>query len=258
MNLDATILLAMGTSEGAIKGWDTRCRGRHGEYGFVSHNTEEGLNFEQAAERLDSPQQQAAITRAKELLSTTLGTGTVRSAIGDWQDGAENSSVIFSKSTDSRKLDYMMASLGSELKQKAVISFSYDKNGDDAVWTLNTQKGMKEVRDALDQAGVKYRTLVPGRAGTTVHIFDQGTELGDSVHKAAQTLGASVNAIVGTGKFIGGDTREEGEKAYQQIIEGYRKNATVGIAGGRGDRGQLWIRGRGPATQEVSFLMVPR
>jgi hypothetical protein len=45
--------------------------------------------------------------------------------------------------------------LGSELNQKSVITFVYDKNCDDTVWTLNTGKNMKVVRDALDAAGVK-------------------------------------------------------------------------------------------------------
>lgn len=229
MNLQTTIeILAFGTHEGAEKGWDTRGRGRKGEYGFFSPNVEENLTFEQAVQKLNSPEQQRAIQRAKELTQQILGGGEVNSAVGDWKDGAENSSVIFSKNTDPDKLNYEMATLGSELNQKSVISFVKDKDGDDTVWTLRTPKSMEETRDALDKAGINFRTLVPAKGGTTIHVFDQGTQLGDNITQAAKNLGSEVEAMFGKGQFIGGDSREEGQQAYRKIIEGYHKNSEAG------------------------------
>ena len=139
--------------------------------------------------------------------------------MGDWSDGAENSSVMYSGQANRDKMDYVMATLGKEFNQKAVISFVHDENGGDWIHTMNTAKGMDEVRSTLDKLGVQFRTLIPEKDGTiTVQVFDQGGELAEKSLQAASALDSGIEALRGDGKFIGGDSREEAQKEYAQVL----------------------------------------
>jgi hypothetical protein len=55
----------------------------------------------------------------------------------------------------------------------------------------------------------------------------------------------------GTGSFIGGDTREEGQEAYRKIIESYRQNASSGIGRSRADGREYGIHWGDSATEEI-------
>lgn len=231
MNLKSTIVLfGYGTSEGVTKEWDTRGRGRHTQesFGFVSPNTEENLTFQDAYQRLNSPQQQETIQKAQNFVNQVfVGGGKVTSAVGDWKDGAENSAVVEVTGQNKNLLDYAMATLGKQLNQKAVLSFTHDDNGKDALWTIHTGQDIQSVRNQLDVAGVNFRTLVPEQGGTTIHIFDSGTEMADKIGAVAQKLKGQIEVASGTGDFIGGDSREEAQKQYDKVISGYQKTRTV-------------------------------
>lgn len=197
-----------------------RCgRPAEGSVGFVSPNEQEGLTFEEAYNKLGSPEQESLIGRAKELLKD----GSVESGIGDWSDGAENSSILKTDTVDKSKMDYVAAKLGMEYNQKAVISFVRDDTGKDTVWEMTTQGDLQTVRQSLDKLGIQFRTLVPGDTGTKIYVFDSGTELGEKVVQAASQLGSDLEYTRGSGEFIGGDTREDGRRAYEKIIGNYEK-----------------------------------
>lgn len=201
--------------------------------GFFSPNTEENLKFEDAWQRLNSPEQQQAISKAQFLINSVFkGQGTVQSAIGDWQDGAENSAVVTVPGHNKRALDYTMATLGKELNQKAVLSFVHDNTGDDRVYSLHTNQDVQSIRKVLQENGINFRTIVPEGKGATVHVFDQGGKMIDAIGKASQQLGVKgLSVIAGTGEFIGGDTREEGQKQYEQVIGRYHKATGIRASG---------------------------
>jgi hypothetical protein len=210
---------AYGTHEGLLKAWDTR--GRHGAEGFVSPSHED-INFDEALKRLRSEEQRQFISQANGLVKQVVGKGEVKSAIGDWKDGAENSSIIVSSSAKKEDMAYITAKLGAMSQQKAVLVFGRDKAGSDTIWTFEDGPNVNEVRQALDRVGLDFRTVIPGQK-TEVHIFDQGSKLRDAVGKVAAQFGGDVRFSRGTGEFIGGDTREEGKQKFQQVISQYEK-----------------------------------
>jgi len=200
--------------------------------GFFSPNTQENLTFEDAWKKLNSPEQQQAISRAQFLVKSVFGTGTVQNAIGDWADGAENSAVVTVPGHNKEALDFTMATLGKELNQKAVLSFVHDETGDDRVYSMHTNQDIQTVRQILQQNGVNFRTIVPEGKGATIHVFDQGGKMVDAIGKSAQALKAEgLTVIAGSGSFIGGDTREEGQKQYEQVIGRYKKASGIRASG---------------------------
>lgn len=242
MNLRSTIELSAGGPGSGCNPQAGKCGRPSGGVGFVSPNTDEGLTFEQAVSRLSSPEQTQEVQRAQSLLGKG---GTVESGVGDWQDGAENSSILKMDNDDADKMDYVSAKLGMEFNQKQVLSFSHDENGKDLVYTLQTGKDMNSVRADLDRAGINFRTLVPSEGGTTVHIFDQGGALTDRITEAANTLGSGVDFIRGNGEFIGGDSREQGRQAFRKIVEAYERTRKVWAGSDRSNQAGWQARIRG-------------
>lgn len=238
MQLKTTIILYAGGPGSGCNPKVGKC-GRHPSgkdvsEGFFSPNTEENLTFEQAYQRLNSPEQQQAISRAQFLIKSVFGQGTVQSAIGDWQDGAENSALVTVPGHDKRALDYTMATLGKELNQKSVLSFTHDETGSDRVYSLQTNQDVQTIRKVLQDSGISFRTIVPQGKGATVHVFDQGGKMVDAIGKAAQQLKAKgLTVIAGTGSFIGGDTREAGQKEYEQVIGRYHKASGIRASGNK-------------------------
>lgn len=199
--------------------------------GFFSPNTSENMKFEDALQKLNSPEQQQAVSRAQFLINKVFGAGTVQSAIGDWQDGAENSALVTVPGHDKDALDFTMATLGKELNQKSVLSFVHDESGNDRVYSLHTDQDVQTIRNVLQKSGINFRTIVPEPQGATIHVFDQGGTMVDAIGKAAQQLKANgLTVIAGTGEFIGGDTREAGQNQYEQVIGRYKKAASVRAA----------------------------
>lgn len=188
--------------------------------GFVSPNLSENLSFEQAQAKLESPEQKQFLQHAQKV-ATTVDSGTVHSAIGDWHDGAENSTVLHARKVSDDQMRYMVALLGRDSSQKQVISFVHETGGPDTMYTFRASKDMQEVRSTLDNAGIQFRTLVPVKNGTEVYVFDPGSHLRDNIGKAAQHYGVKVQFATGHGDFIGGETREEGRSAYNKIIRSY-------------------------------------
>jgi len=220
--------------------------------GFFSPNVEENMTFEQAMKKLGSPEQSSAVAKANTLIQSLFGGGTVQSAIGDWKDGAENSAVIHVDSTDRNTLDYALATLGKNLNQKSVLSFTHQNNGGDALWTLHTGMDMQTIRKTLDKEGIAFRTLVPGADGTTVHLFDQGTKMVDSIGRVALALQSEVEVSSGQGEYIERDSgdpasyQQKGQGGYDGVISRYRQAHGLRASGAEYyPRGQgRWILGR--------------
>ena len=193
-----------------------------GGIGFASPNEKENGTFEDARAALSSDEQKKFHALAEKVVERVGGGGEVNDAIGDWSDGAENSLVVHSANGDPDNVCYQMSVLGKAANQKAVIAFSLAEDGSDSIYTFNTPASMVSVRATLDGFGLKYRTLEPQLdGGTRVYIFDQGRGLRDTLDQVGAHYETPIRVYRGTGAFIGGDTREAGRQAYDQIISAY-------------------------------------
>lgn len=213
--LDAVIILAGGPGSGCHGPNCGRPR-KNPEFGFVSPNMQEHLTFNQAHKNLASDRHRQFHRLAEQMVGDR---GRVSDAIGDWSDGAENSMMIHMKGTRNQIRD-VAARLGAAADQKAVIAFASGR-GKDSVWTVKIPRGdMNALRKKLDSNGIQFRTLEPRSDGAVhVHVFDQGSGLEKNIRQFARQAGGHVFRHTGTGEFIGGDTREEGQRAYREILK---------------------------------------
>lgn len=193
---------------------------------FVSPNVSENLSLKEAIGKLNSEEQVNFLGRANELAGK-LGGAHVVATIGDWRDGAENSTMLDFHHGTSEQLDYAAAKLGMEANQKQVLSFTRGHDGPDSIWNLTIPGTVDSVRQSLDAHGIDFRTLtiMPDKVGVT--IFDQGTTLTDNVLGVAHDHQIDVERQRGSGKFLGGDTREAGRQVFAGIVDAYEKKHGV-------------------------------
>ncbi len=248
MNLAATLnLLGTGTSEGAIKGWETRrTGGASPSQASISPNEREGMKIEDALKALKSPEQAAMVREATDLVNKISPGGTVSSTLGSWKDGAENSIVVGSVA-DYQTSRYMAAKLGLSHNQKSVGVF-HAGDGSDTLWRTVIPKSYTphEISATLDKHGISDRTLIPRKDGTEVRLIDVGSQMRNQVKGLVQEYGVKAQSKTGKAESIGGDTREEGAHAYRQIIDSYEGSMGRAMAGGRD---LLCVRRRNPLAQ---------
>lgn len=233
-NKDAD-LQAHGTSEGAIKGWDTRGRGRHEGAIFVSPNEEEDTNYESAVKALNTPQHEMFHRVATKIITSVDHGGDVVDAIGDWSDGAEDSLVVRPHTNDPQDIKLMGAMLGLKGRQKYVIPWVTDSKGGDRLYSFTTDQESQQVRSKLDDLGVKFRTLAPGEKSTTVFVFDQGSQMSDTMQKVVDEYG-EIKVARGIGEFFGDEDRNRAVEIFQQYIsenqgQDYGRDRRVGRPG---------------------------
>lgn len=206
---------------------------------MVSPNIKENMNYEEASKMLTSPEQARAVSIAKDLIDKQKISGKIESAIGDWEDGAENSVKIDVKGIkDFEQLAYTASKLGAMLNQKAVVAFQKKKDGPDILHKITADKPMDQVRKILSDNGISFRTMVGDRAKTSVTILDKGSQLTANVAKFLGAINGKSEAVRGIGEFIGGDTRIAGKKAYKGVIDNYERSfpnrVHLGLQRGRG------------------------
>lgn len=206
---------------------------------MVSPNIKENMNYEEASKMLTSPEQARAVSIAKDLIDKQKISGKIESAIGDWEDGAENSVKIDVKGIkDFEQLAYTASKLGAMLNQKAVVAFQKKKDGPDILHKITADKPMDQVRKILSDNGISFRTMVGDRAKTSVTILDKGSQLTANVAKFLGAINGKSEAVRGVGEFIGGNTRIAGKKAYKGVIDNYERSfpnrVHLGLQGGRG------------------------
>lgn len=193
-------------------------------YQFYSPNVEENLNFEDALSRTKSGNQ-ILYRKIGEDIDKQLGyQSQAMDAIGDWSDGAENTVFnMIQKVQDFDELRYSTALKGKIGKQKAVIPFMVNNAGADSLFITDI-KGVDiaELRPKLDELGINFRTLVSGKDGVKVVVFDPGSQLTANIEKLGQLYNSEITVRKGQGEFLGSDaTREAGAAEYEKIIKEY-------------------------------------
>jgi len=239
--------------------------GVHKAHEFYSPNTGE-MDFTQAAEAMNGTRQVAAHEISHHIDQQMFGSSDIgnyryHDAIGDWQDGAENSIVAeLGNIKDMDELRYNAALKGNAMRQKAVLAFEEDKQGKDAIYNIKLHNNnIDQIRSDLDKAGIKYRTIAPEGDAVNVMVFSKGN--GDDDLKNVTKFGRlqeknlapdGITITNGNGEFVGeAEGRTEAGKNYDQIIRDYeakypdRKHYTPTEGPGVRDNGSQVA----PATQ---------
>lgn len=223
--------------------------------GAVSPNIDENLKFDEAKRRLNSGTQ-GAFRAAWDELDKSLGIeAKLDHAVGDWADGAENSVFFASnqKGLSQETVRYVLAKMGLQADQKGVAHFAPDRQGKDGLYLFElATTDLDEVRQTLDKAGVKFRTIVPQGKGLRVAIIDIGGTLAENnaVQKVADHYGTDIQFRRGTADFIEGRNRADARRVYRKLIREYEtKKGPDHRIGRPADGGDLQSPG---ATRDAS------
>ena len=180
-------------------------------YGFVSPNTREGLQLEEAIENLHSADEDELVQQSHELGCRLRAKLRVNKALGTWRDGSENS-VMFSFASDESTMRYAAAVLGKTWQQKTVLYFRKQEDGPARMYLISVRRRRQRLNleaqtlvKTLDKTGVSYRTLVPLKMRVVVYIVDLSNELQSQVQVVARRLHSRVISFSGTSAFIGDD-----------------------------------------------------
>jgi hypothetical protein len=199
---------------------------------FSPPNAGEGeLQFPEALSRLRSSNQQEFKKAAGQVLSDIgVQNFEAHDAIGDWEDGAENSLVHSIRDPMTPEQSRYAASfIGSYGKQKSVLVFHTKPQGPDAVYEVHTNEtNTDRLREGLTRSGIKFRSIIPHEQGGTVLVYDKGRQLAPNVQAFAKDFNATVYETSGSGYEIGGPTREQARAKYRDTI---RETEAAGLQG---------------------------
>ena len=192
-------------------------------YGFVSPNTSEKLKFHQAIKGMNSREETALRLKAINLSCVVRSRVRAFRALGSWNDGAEHSVMLRVKS-DEATLRYLLARIGRDTQQKYVIYFLPQAEGPADLYTLRPRAGARNLlalTNALERAGIPFRTLVPSKEGTIVYIIDLDRDMREKILNAARTLRARVTSQPGKAQLFGQDSREQAKAVFEEDIKNY-------------------------------------
>lgn len=192
-------------------------------YGFVSPNTSENLKFHQAIKGLNSREETALRLKAINLSCVVRSRVRAFRALGSWNHGAEHSVMLRVKS-DEATLRYLLARMGRDTQQKYVIYFHPQADGQADLYTLRPRAGARSLlalTNALERAGIPFRTLVPSKEGTIVYIIDLDRDMREKILNAAKTLRARVTSQPGKAQLFGQDSREQAKAVFEEDIKNY-------------------------------------
>jgi len=184
-------------------------------YGFVSPNTKENLKLEDAINGMRSAEETKLVKDSINFGCVVRSRVRAFRALGSWSDGAEYS-VMLRVQSDEPTVRYLLSRLGRDARQKSVLYFYPTPRGAAQLYTLQPRKPMRDltaVANALQRAGIEFRTLVPVKSGTWIYIVDLKRELRTKVMAAAKRLRASVKTQSGSADFI--DNYDEEIRKYE-------------------------------------------
>lgn len=190
-------------------------------YGFVSPNTKTDLKLEQAIAGMKSEAEAKLVNKAINLGCVVRTRITAFRALGSWRDGAEHS-VLVRVRGDEATLRYVLSRMGRDAEQKYVIYFHPKVGGPVDLYTLRPRRrSLVALSDALERAGIPFRTLVPTRGTTSVYIIDLDRDLRAKILQAARRLRARVSQEAGVAKLFGDDGRDKAKVKFEEEIKTY-------------------------------------
>lgn len=247
-------------NEGIIKPPKTRAQVIKDAYQFYSPNIEESVDFVKAQKELRSENLAKGRLIAEDIDAQLGLKGETHNAVGDTKEwGAEASLYKKFDNIDWETNRYSTALKGRAMKQKGVIAFIGQEGGKDSLYLLDIpSRDMVSLRADLDANGLLFRTIEETPKTTKVIIFDQGTTLATNVKSLSEKYGITPEWRAGKGEFIGGDTRAEGLRAYNKVINEY-ESSRPGIQRYDQERaGMAAPRPIGQTTEALKIKSLPR
>jgi hypothetical protein len=198
---------------------------------FASPSIRENMSFESAKRALKSPQHQQLRhfnDRLEEAISHAHGLSQANNSdvIGDWVDGAENSTrtVYGDQPRELRRV--ALALKGLHGGQKQVASFHYDPEGPHDLYNLTFDTdNVEDVRKALSENGINFRSITPAEKGKRVqaHIIDTDKSTREGIENLLQSgkiyEGETRN---GHAEFLGdpqGASRYDAAREFRRILQ---------------------------------------
>lgn len=199
--------------------------------GLGSPNTRDSMSYANAKISLASFEETNFVAVADRIVCALASRGSVEKAIGEVHEqgrmgvsGAENS-VVVKAPVSLQDMRYAMALLGRFAHQKFVIVFipeegsaSRSKPAEMVLLRVPPKTSRVRMEKVLDQTGIPYRTLLDEHR---VLVFLREGTSDAAVRKAAQRLGAKIEAERGTGEIFGDNDRGKALAAYDRIIAEY-------------------------------------
>lgn len=192
-------------------------------YGIVSPNTKTDLKLTEAIAGMSSKEESRLLKQAIDLSCTVRSRIRAFRALGSWTDGAEPS-VLLRVNGDEATLRYVLSRMGREAEQKYVIYFHPQPKGEADLYILRTRKRVRNLvalSNALERAGIPFRTLVPDNGTTAIYVIDLDRNLRAKIMTAARTLRAQVSQQSGSAQLFGHDERPQAKAKFEAEISGY-------------------------------------
>lgn len=190
-------------------------------YGIVSPNTKTDLKLTDAIAGMSSAEESKLLNKAINLSCVVRSRIRAFRALGSWTDGAEPS-VLLRVNGDEATLRYVLSRMGRDAEQKYVIYFHPQPKGAADLYILRPQKGAKNLialTNALERAGIPFRTLVP--ANGAIYVIDLDRDLRAKIMTAARTLRARVSQQSGNAQLFGHDDRQQAKAKFEEEINTY-------------------------------------
>lgn len=192
-------------------------------YGMVSPNTKTDLKLAEAIAGMSSAEESKLLSQAINLSCVVRSRIRAFRALGSWSDGAEHS-VLVRVNGDEATLRYVLSRLGRDAEQKYVIYFHPQPKGAADLYILRPRKGARNLvalTNALERAGVPFRTIVPANGTTAIYIIDLDRDLRAKIMTAVRTLHARVSQQSGNAQLFGHDERQQAKAKFDQEISSY-------------------------------------
>jgi hypothetical protein len=205
-----------------IVGWTTIVSAQQ-NYGIVSPNTKTDLKLADAIADMSSTEESKLLKQAINLSCVVRSRIRAFRALGSWSDGAEHS-VLLRLNGDEATLRYVLSRMGRDAEQKYVIYFHPQPKGPADLYVLRPRKGTRNLvalTNALERAGIPFRTLVPSNGTTAIYIIDLDRDLRAKIMAAARTLRARVSQQSGNAQLFGDDERRQAKAKFEREIKNY-------------------------------------
>jgi len=206
-----------------VAGWTTVSAQETLNYGIVSPNTKTNLNLRDAIAGMNSAAESKLMNEAINLSCVVRSRIKASRALGSWSDGAEPS-VLVRVRGDERALRYVLSRMGRDAEQKYVIYFHPEPKGPADLYILKLRQGVQNLvglTNALERAGIPFRTLVPSGGTTAIYIIDLDRDLRAKIMAAARTLRARVSQESGNAQLFGHDERRQAKVKFEEEINTY-------------------------------------
>lgn len=224
------------------------------------------LDFDKAITELGGKRQKV-FNEVSDLIDKRLGLQRthVANVLGAWSDGAENS-LFVEQTGDLQAIRAAAAMKGWISAQKAVLVFSPNTAGTDAMVSFDAKGDLKEIHNQLLQDGLAFHTLEPTEGGAKVHILvrdddDKDGSVTDAINRSSEGFNSDLTTVYGNGEFIGnadetGTDDEQRTRARVEYKNTIRQAQRPGALEGR-NLSEIWAnayhhwRGRLAADQAI-------